>query len=111
MGSMPMGMPGPPPPPEQMAQMGMPAPPGAPGLAPVAKAQMAATNPHGQLFAQADAVRSVLEQMSKTEPGFAPFARQAVSAITNGLSAVASAPPPGLPEELPGVAPPGVPLA
>ena len=66
-------------------------------------------NPHGALFAQANAVKTVLEQMAGDEPGFAPFARQAIAAIANGVTAVCAAPAPQtLPPEL-ASAPPGIP--
>jgi hypothetical protein len=112
MGSMPGIGAAPPLPPDVTGQMGA-----AGGLGSVADRQQAAgpdqgqgqPNPHGALFAQANAVKTVLEQMAGDEPIFAAFARQAISAITNGVSAVSSAPmsqnmPPELAE-----APPGIP--
>lgn len=102
---MPLGQ-APPQPPGVQGQMGA-----GPGLGPVAGNIMDQTqnaNPHGALLAQASAVQAVLEQMAGQEPGFAPFARQAISAITNGVSAVSSAPPQNLPPEL-AAAPPGIP--
>jgi hypothetical protein len=116
MGSYPMGIGAAPPmAPDVSAQMGG----GAPGLSAVADRQQAAAgpdagqqaNPHGALFAQANAIKTVLEQMSGDEPVFAPFARQAMSAIANGVSAVSAAPTSqSLPPDLAG-APPGIPGA
>lgn len=104
MGSMPMALgQAPPQPPSVAGQMG--AGPGPmqqiagqqPGMAPGSQSP----NPHGNLFAQANALQAVLEQMAGEDPGFAPFARQAISAITNGVSAVSSAPGSGaLPPEM-----------
>lgn len=121
MASLPMSLGAvPPQPPEVMGQMG--AGPNA-GLQSVAarqqqapgaegdQAQGQAANPHGALFAQANAVKTVLEQMAGDEPGFAPFARAAISAITNGVSAVSASPmAQALPPEL-ASAPPGIPMA
>lgn len=114
MASLPMAIgQAPPQPPGIQGQMGAGPGPGPmqqiagqqPGMAPGSQSP----NPHGQLYAQANAVQAVLEQMAGDEPGFAPFARQAISAITNGVSAVSSAPAPqALPPELASV-PPGVP--
>jgi len=50
------------------------------------------TNPYGDLMSQASAIQTVLEQMASAEPGFSPFARQAIESITNGLAALSSAP-------------------
>lgn len=107
----------PPQPPDVTGQMG--AGPN-PGLGSIAARQQAAgapgqpgaaVNPHGAIFAQANAVKTVLEQMAGDEPVFAPFARAAVAAITNGVSAVSAAPmAQALPPEL-AAAPPGVPAA
>ena len=89
------------PPPDIQAQMGQP------GLGAVAGRSMqqqgpqGSPNPHAALLAQADAVKAVLEQMAQLENVFAPFARQAISAISQGVSAVSTAPPMGLPQELP----------
>ena len=95
------GMPFAPPQPEmQQAQQ---------GLGPVANRNMPPPNAHGVLLASADAIRSVLEKMSGEEPGFAPFARQALSAIASGVSAVMSAPASELPQEMPQSPPPGGP--
>jgi hypothetical protein len=96
----------PPPPPDVSGQMG------AGPMGQIAGQNMAPgsqnPNPHGQLLAQANAIQAVLEQMANQESGFAPFARQAMSAITNGVSAVSAAPSPSLPPELSGT-PPGIP--
>lgn len=91
-------MPMPPPPPDMTAQMGI-----GPGLQAAAGRvqQPASPNPHAAILAQADAVKAVLEQMAKLESVFAPFARQAIAAITSGVSAVSSAPPMGLPQDMP----------
>lgn len=102
---MPPGMPlgaAPPQPEMQQAQQ---------GLGPVADRNMPSgpPNPNGVLLASADAIRSVLEKMAGENPGFAPFARAAVAAITNGVSAVMNAPAPGLPSDLPTPPPPGGP--
>jgi hypothetical protein len=98
-------MPGPPP--DIASQMG------APGLQAAADRQQgppSSPNPHAAIMAQADAVKAVLEQMAQLENVFAPFARQAINAITQGVSAVSSAPPMGLPQEMPaGPTPPGGP--
>jgi len=61
-------------------------------------------------MARANAIDAVLKQMAELNPTFAPFAREAASAIMNGLSAVAAGPQvdgAGLPPEMPGQAPPG----
>lgn len=105
----------PPQPPDIQGQMGAGPGLGAiaqrqPGMAPGDQGQ-GNPNPHGALLAQANAVKSVLEAMAGDEPGFAPFARQAIASITNGVSAVSAAPgPQGLPAELAGT-PPGIPQA
>jgi hypothetical protein len=108
MGSMPMG-PAPPLPQQMQAQQ---------GFGPIAARSMASeggpagpqggqANPQGAIFARADAIKAVLMEMASIEPLFAPFARQAESAVMAGLSAVSAAPPQSLPEELPMAAPPG----
>lgn len=110
MGSSPMAIgQAPPQPPDITGQMG------GGGQGPGAMGQIASqqqgsptANPHGAIFASANAVQAVLEQMAGDEPVFAPFARQAISAITNGVTAVGSAPAAALPPELAG-APPGIP--
>lgn len=122
MASLPMGIgAAPPQPPEITGQMGAGQ---NPGLSSVANRQQQAgpgmeqgqsANPHGALFAQANAIKTVLEQMAGDEPGFAPFARAAVAAITNGVSAVSASPmaqalPPELAEAPPGAAAAGPPL-
>jgi hypothetical protein len=114
MASLPMALgQAPPVPPEVSGQMG--AGPGPMGMGSIASRQpgMApgseSPNPHGSLFAQANAVQAVLEQMAGAEPVFAPFARAAMSAISNGVSAVSAAPAPqALPQGLAGE-PPGIP--
>jgi hypothetical protein len=112
MGTLPQALPSAPPvPPEQQAQMGG-GPPGGgvPGLASVANAQGGNVNPNDQLMQRANAIDAVLKQMAELNPAFAPFARQAQSAITNGLSAVAGGAQVsegGLPPEMPTNAPPG----
>lgn len=109
MASIPMAVGAAPPvPPEVQAQMG-----GGPGVGPIAQQGMApndgSPNPNGALFAQAKAVKDVLEQMAGLSDVFAPFARQAVSAIAQGVSAVSAAPASqALPPEL-AAAPPGMP--
>ena len=122
MASLPMALGAvPPQPPDVMGQMGGGPNPGLGSVA--ARQQQAAgpdqgaqppgqnANPHGALFAQANAVKTVLEQMAGDEPGFAPFARAAISAITNGVSAVSASPmTQALPPEL-ASAPPGIPAA
>jgi hypothetical protein len=63
------------------------------------------------IMERANAIEAVLKQMAELNPGFAPFARQAQSAITNGLAAVSGNPQVdegGLPPEMPNNAPPGV---
>jgi hypothetical protein len=114
MASFPMALgQAPPQPPDVTGQMG--AGPGPGPMGPIAARQQAASegqaNPHGALMSQASAVKAVLEQMAELEEGFAPFARQAIQVITNGVSAVSAAPPPSaLPPEM-SQAPPGIPGA
>jgi hypothetical protein len=108
MATLPAALPSAPPmPPQEQAQMGG----GPPGIGSVANAQAeAAANPNAQLMARANAIDAVLKQMAELNTGFAPFARQASSAIMNGLAAISSAPQvdeQGLPPEMPGNAPPG----
>jgi hypothetical protein len=99
----------PPVPPDVQAQMGA-----GPGVGPIAQQGMAGSgegtaNPNGALFAQAKAVSDVLEQMAQLSNAFAPFARQAVSIIVQGVSAASAAPEQqSLPPELAGT-PPGMP--
>ena len=115
-----MGMMRPPlPAPPVQAQMGTPPPPPPPGggmgaLAshPAQPGAAGGTNPHGAILSQGEAVKTVLAQMARTEPVFAPFADQASQAITNGIAAVTSSPnatpeggAPGLPSGPP--PPPG----
>ncbi len=95
---MPIGA-APPQPPDVMAQQ---------GLGQVAARNMPPPNAHALLQSKADAVRTVLEGMAADDPGFAPYARAAVASITNGVSAVMSAPAPALPEQMP-VGPPPMP--
>lgn len=114
-----MGMPqmggmgaAPPQPPELQAQQ---------GLGSIANQQMPSggqsPNPFGMLIAASDAIRAALEKLAGDDPTglFAPFARQAISVITNGVAAVTSAPQ-AVPSEMsmpgpPPGAPPGTPLA
>lgn len=120
MASLPMALgAAPPQPPDVMGQMGAGSNPGLSSIAarqqqaggPDQQGQAPTANPHGAMFAQANAVKTVLEQMAGDEPGFAPFARAAISAITNGVSAVSASPmAQALPPEL-AQAPPGIPAA
>ena len=69
-------------------------------------------NPYGELMASASAIQTVLEQMASAEPGFSPYARQAIEVITNGLAALTQAPQAAsaLPYEMSSVAS-GAPMA
>jgi hypothetical protein len=98
-------------PPDISGQMGAGPAPGQMG--PVAARDQAASegqaNPNGALFSQAAACKAVLEQMASLADSFAPYARQAISIITNGVSAVSAMPPAStLPPDM-STAPPGLP--
>ena len=93
-------------PPDVSAQMGAGGGGGYSGLSSIAQgydpygsipvqeppAQQGMANPIGELISQASAIKTVLEQMASSEPGFSPFARQAIETITNGLAALSRAP-------------------
>jgi hypothetical protein len=51
--------------------------------------------PQGALMAQSEAVKKVIDQMSKMEPSFGPFADRIKSLLDAGLGAVMSAGGPG----------------
>ena len=92
--------------PEVQSQMGVPQPPpreaGLSGIKPMGGPggpAPGAPNPHGFLLAQVEAVKKVLEQIASAEPIFAPFAQKAVSIMDTGVSAVSTAPRPGVPQE------------
>lgn len=52
-------------------------------------------HPQGALVAQSEAVKKVIDQMSKMEPGFGPFADRIKSLLDAGLGAVISGGSPG----------------
>jgi hypothetical protein len=60
-------------------------------------------NPKGALLAQSEAVKKVVDQMAKMEPGFAPFADRIRSLLDAGVGAVTSggSPQPGSSAEMP----------
>ena len=97
---MPMALDRPPmPPPDVTGQMGMPPtnPPTEPGLAgmmpPQGQPQPGAVNPNGELVAQTEAVKRVLEQIVRLNPVMAPFAQKCISILDTGLSAVSQSSP------------------
>lgn len=85
------------PPPEVTGQMGMPPsapPPEAAGMTSVqAGPQPGAVDPNGELVAQVEAVKRVLEQIVRLNPVMAPFAQKSISILDTGLSAVSTTPP------------------
>jgi hypothetical protein len=97
---MPMAMDRPPmPPPDISGQMGQ-APTGPatePGLAsmmpPGGTGQQGAVDPNGELVAQTEAVKRVLEQIVRLNPIMAPFAQKCITILDTGLSAVSTSPP------------------
>jgi len=107
-------------PPEQSGQMGFAdAGAGVQGYGvPAAEPEPQQANPYAELFAQGEAINTVLEQMAAAEPGFSAFARQAIEVITDGLASIASQPqgqgslPPEMASSLSqGGAPAGPPMA
>jgi hypothetical protein len=87
------------PPPEVGGQMGIPPtpPPTQPGLAsmmPPTAGQPApgATDPNGEVVAQTEAVKRVLEQVVRLNPVMAPFAQKCITILDTGLAAVSQAP-------------------
>ena len=58
-------------------------------------------NPQGELLAQAEAIRKVVEQMSKMNSNFAPWGDRILEYLSNGLNAA-------LKQGQPGVTPPPV---
>lgn len=84
------------PPPEVQGQMGMQpdGPQAEPGLASMAQGQPqpGAVNPNGELVAQTEAVKRVLEQIVRLNPVMAPFAQKCISILDTGLSAVSQSP-------------------
>lgn len=89
------------PPPEVTGQMGMApsSPPAEPGLAsmmpPGQAGQPGAVDPNGELVAQIEAVKRVLEQIVRLNPIMAPFAQKCITILDTGLSAVSTSPPSG----------------
>ena len=55
----------------------------------------AQAHPQGALIAQSEAVKKVIDQMAKMEPGFGPFADRIKSILDAGLGVVVSGGPPG----------------
>jgi len=110
----------PPLPPEQAGQMGFAdAGSGVQGYGiPPSEPAPEQANPYAEMFAQGEAINTVLEQMAAAEPGFSAFARQAIEIITDGLASIASQPqgqgalPPELASSMSqGGAPAGPPMA
>jgi hypothetical protein len=89
------------PPPEITGQMGQPPtqPPTEPGLASMmpqqGQPQPGAVNPNGELVAQTEAVKRVLEQIVRLNPIMAPFAQKCISILDTGISAVSQSPASG----------------
>lgn len=85
------------PPPEVTGQMGMEPsqPPAEPGLASMMPpgGQQGAVDPNGELVAQTEAVKRVLEQIVRLNPIMAPFAQKCITILDTGLSAVSTSPP------------------
>ena len=98
--AMPLDRP-PMPPPEIAAQMGQQptGPATEPGLAsmmpPGGAPQQGAVDPNGELVAQTEAVKRVLEQIVRLNPIMAPFAQKCITILDTGLSAVSTSPPSG----------------
>lgn len=96
----PMALDRPPmPPPEITGQMGMPPsqPPQEAGLASMMPPQgqgpqPGAVNPNGEVVAQTEAVKRVLEQIVRLNPVMAPFAQKCITILDTGLSAVSQSP-------------------
>jgi hypothetical protein len=94
----PMSLDRPPiPPPEVTGQMGMPPTQPSPeaGLAsmmPQGGGQQA-VNPNGELIAQTEAIKRVLEQIVRLNQTMAPFAQKCMEILDTGLSAVSQSPP------------------
>ena len=86
----------PPVPPEVGAQMGQ-SPYGGVSAMMQQKAQGGGdqAHPQGSLIAQSDAVKKVIDQMARMEPGFGPFADRIKSLLDAGMGAVVSGGPPG----------------
>lgn len=94
---MPMAMDRPPmPPPDVTGQMGIPPtqPSSEPGLASMMPQQgeQQSVNPNGELMAQTEAVKRVLEQMVRLNPTMAPFAQKCITILDTGLAAVSQSP-------------------
>jgi hypothetical protein len=93
-------MDGPPPPPtEVQSQMGVPQPPApeAAGLSGIVNkgGPPGGANPHGFVMAQAAAIKDVLGEMAKNEPGFAPFSQRIIQLLDTAVAAISAAPKPG----------------
>lgn len=87
------------PPPEVTGQMGQPPtnPPTEPGLASMMPQQgqapaPGAVDPNGEVVAQTEAVKRVLEQIVRLNPVMAPFAQKCITILDTGLSAVSQSP-------------------
>jgi hypothetical protein len=94
---MPMSLDRPPmPPPDITGQMGVPnpeAPQEQAGISSIApQGQGGGVNPNGQLLAQTEAVKRVLEQIVRLNPIMAPFAQKCISILDSGVSAVSQSP-------------------
>lgn len=114
MGSSPLRLDTPPPPPPSVtAQQGAP---GGAGQDPMqsfaARMQQAQQgggakpDPKGAMVARAQAIGSVLDEMSQMDRNFAPFADRMKQIMTDGLGAALSAGPSGDAREIPGSARP-----
>jgi hypothetical protein len=57
--------------------------------------QQGPANPRGSLITMKDAISKVLDQMSKMEPNFSPYADRINSLLDAGVGAVVSGGPPG----------------
>jgi hypothetical protein len=51
-----------------------------------------AVNPNGELMAQTEAIKRVLEQIVRLNPIMAPFAQKCITILDSGLSAVSQSP-------------------
>jgi hypothetical protein len=54
--------------------------------------QPGAVNPNGEVVAQTEAVKRVLEQIVRLNPVMAPFAQKCISILDTGLSAISQSP-------------------
>lgn len=54
--------------------------------------ELGAPDPNGQVVAQVEAIKKVLESMANTEPMMAPFAARATAILDSGIAAVRAAP-------------------